>query len=66
MMNGAWDTSKLYPKAYPCIPSMSVKVKMGSVASIPEMVKLKHKAIQLRDDHFEIYPELNHAVFSLD
>ena len=66
MMKGASDTSKLYPKAYPCIPRMSVKVKMGIVASIPEMVKLKHKAIQLRDEQFEIFSELNHAVFSLD
>ena len=37
----------------PMHTSLGVEVKVGIVASIPELVKLENKSVQLRDEHFD-------------
>ena len=54
MVKWIWDMSKLYSQAYPCITIMRVKIKIGIVASIQNLMKLVNKCVKLIDEHFEI------------
>ena len=47
---------KWSPEADPCLSSMSVQVKVGCMASFPQLVKYIYEGVYL--DHNGILPEL--------
>ena len=44
---------KLDMQSNPSFPSKGLKVEMGTVAGIPQLVKLTEKGVQFCDDNFE-------------
>ena len=47
--------SKLDMQTNPSLPSMGFKIKMGTMASTPQLVKLVQKGVKLCDEHCEDY-----------